>query len=89
MTPLAFFIPDDVDLIALEHGVAMRPANFETDAIVGLVDIARRIVNGNPALLEFGDIPVGKSAIFLAPIPHWTYEIDVHESPFLTAFNHL
>jgi len=89
MTPFAFFVPNDVHFIALEHGVAMRPTNFETDAIVGLVDIARRIVNGDPALLEFGDIPIGKSAIFLAPIPHWTYEINVHEAPFLTAFNQL
>jgi hypothetical protein len=89
MTPLAFLVPDDVHFIALEHGVAMRPTNFETDAIVGLVDIARRIVNGNPALLEFGYIPVGKSAIFLAPIPYRTYEVHIHETPFLTAFDHL
>jgi hypothetical protein len=89
MTPFAFFIPNDVHFIALEHGLTMRPTNFEADTIIGLVDIAWRIVNGNPAPLEFGNIPVGKSAIFLAPIPHWTYEIDVHEAPFLTAFKHL
>jgi hypothetical protein len=89
MTPLAFFIPDDVNLIAFEHGLAMRPANFEADTIVGLIDIARRIVNRITALLELGNIPVGKSAIFLAPVPHRTYEIDVHEPPFLTAFNYL
>jgi hypothetical protein len=89
MTPLAFLVPNDVHFIALEHGFAMRPTNFETDAIVGLIDIARRIVNGNPALLEFGDIPVGKSAIFLVPVPHRTYEIDVHVAPFLTALNFL
>jgi hypothetical protein len=87
MTPLAFLVPNDVYFIALEHCFAMRPTNFKADTIVGLVDIARRIVNGNPALLKFGNVPVGKSAIFLAPIPHWTYEIDVHEASFLTTFN--
>jgi hypothetical protein len=84
MTPFAFLVPNDMHFITLEHSFAMRTTNFEANTVIGLVDIARRIVNGNPALLEFGDVSVGKSAIFFAPIPHRTYEIDVHETPFLT-----
>jgi hypothetical protein len=88
MTPFAFLVPNDVYFIALHHGIAMSAANLQANPIIGLVNIAGGIMNGNPALLEFSDILIGKSTILFAPVSHRTYEIDVHDTPFLALFNH-
>src|SRR3972149_5939620 len=82
MTPFALVIPDDVDFVASCHSITMSLVNSQSDAVVGLVNITRWVVNGSAAMFQFGDITICDSAFLFASISHRTDEIDSHTLAF-------